>query len=131
MPFATDNNHDQIDGKNMNFSQMLAFATASLGLCCMSIPASAEVFCTTKSYQVSSYVYGMPALERIVLTDGTTMAEVSLCGTDCTDRAADQRLSVVMTARALGLPIKLYFGDQSKCSDVPAYEKAYAVMLDK
>jgi hypothetical protein len=92
-------------------------------------PAFGEVFCLASSFDVNGYVYGMPALENIKLANGSTMPNVSLCGTNCTDAATSQRLAVALTAQARGLPLSLYFGSVSSCTAISAYEKAFGVSM--
>lgn len=89
----------------------------------------AEVNCSVQRFKINTYIYGMPSLEAIELTGGGTMANVSLCGTNCTGAATDQRLSVALTAQSRGAPLVLYFGDKSTCSAVTAYEKPYGITL--
>jgi hypothetical protein len=80
------------------------------GMLIPSAPATAEVFCVAKSYQINGYVPGMPALENIKLADGSTMANLSLGATNCSDPATSQRLAIALTAQARGLSLQLYSG---------------------
>lgn len=105
----------------------LKFA-ASLGLF-LACPAQAEVSCTASKFLINGYVYGMPALENIQLSGGGTMANVSLCGTNCADESTNQRLAVALSAQARGAQLILYFATVSSCAAVSAYDKPYGITL--
>lgn len=101
-----------------------------LALTFTSSTASAEVFCSTSQFRISGYVYGMPAVENIVLTNGSPMQSVSLCGDVCTDTGTQARVSIALTAKALSRPLIMYFATETSCSQIASYSKPYAVSVE-
>lgn len=93
-------------------------------------PASAEVFCVTNQYRISGYVYGMPALENIILNGGVPMQNISLCADSCADSGTQIRLSIAITAKSSNKSLVMYFATETNCSQVTAYSKPFAVSMD-
>jgi hypothetical protein len=93
--------------------------------------AHAEVFCIANKFKIENYGYSNVMVSTITLAGGGAMQSVSICGTDCSDKATDRNLSIVLTAQAQGLPVQFYFGAYNSCADVPYGAKPFGVFLWK
>ena len=103
---------------------MLAFIILSA-----STQAKAEVLCIIDKYKIENYGYSNVLISSVKLMGGGQMQSISMCGLDCSDKATDRNLSIMLTAQALNVPVQLYFSQYNNCGDVPAGTKPFGVFL--